>query len=151
MLLKSKMRTRKSVRTIIEENHSDLKKILEHLEIEKKSLGEYVAHNVEKLLLPMLKKLKTHATTIEGKYLDLLEADLKALGGKFGMVLSKWKCLTPKEAQICNMIKNGLSTKEIAQFFKISDLTIGTHRTNIRKKLKISNHKANLAVYLQQD
>jgi DNA-binding CsgD family transcriptional regulator len=79
-----------------------------------------------------------------------LESNLKELGKKFGMALSKFKELTPKEAQICNMIKNGLSTKEIAQFFKISGLTIGTHRTNIRKKLKISNHKANLAAYLQQ-
>ena len=136
---------------LVEESNIDLKKILEHLEIEKKSLGEYVVCNVEKLLLPMLKKLRSNATSIEEKYLDLLESNLKDLGGKFGMTLSKWKRLTPKETQICNMIRNGLATKEIAKLLKISDFTIGTHRTNIRKKFKISNHKANLAAYLQQD
>ncbi len=145
------MPNRKSVRTLVEESHIDLKKILEHLEVEKKYLGEYVVNHVEKILLPMFKKLRSNTTSIEEKHLDLLESNLKELGKKFGMALSKFKDLTPKEEQICNMIKNGLSTKEIAQLFNISDLTIGTHRTNIRKKLKISNHKANLAVYLQRN
>ena len=56
--------------------------------------------------------------------------------------------LTPKEVQICNMIKRGLSSKEIAAFLGISIFTVGRHRHNIRKKIKITNKKDNLNTFL---
>jgi DNA-binding CsgD family transcriptional regulator len=56
--------------------------------------------------------------------------------------------LTPVEVQTCNMIKNGLSTKEIAKLRGISPATVSRHREHIRKKLGITNKKVNLATYL---
>jgi DNA-binding CsgD family transcriptional regulator len=47
------------------------------------------------------------------------------------------------------MIRNGLSTKEIAQLRCISAATVRRHRENIRRKLGLRNRKANLATYLQ--
>ena len=47
------------------------------------------------------------------------------------------------------MIRNGLSTKEIAQLRCISPATVRRHRENIRRKIGLKNRKANLATYLQ--
>jgi DNA-binding CsgD family transcriptional regulator len=57
--------------------------------------------------------------------------------------------LTPMEVNICNMIRNGLRTKEIAQLRGVSAATINRHREHIRRKLKITNQQINLTTYLQ--
>ena len=57
--------------------------------------------------------------------------------------------LTPAEVAITTMIRNGLSTKEIAQLRCISGATVRRHRENIRRKLGLKNRKVNLVTYLQ--
>lgn len=43
--------------------------------------------------------------------------------------------LTPRERQIIQLIAEGRSTKEVAQFLGISVKTAETHRTNLKRKL----------------
>lgn len=50
--------------------------------------------------------------------------------------------LTDRELQIIQQIKEGLSSKEIAQYFSISLKTVEVHRHNILKKLKLKNSAA---------
>jgi DNA-binding CsgD family transcriptional regulator len=52
--------------------------------------------------------------------------------------------LTPTEIQIANMVKQGKTSKEIAEIMHLSPGTINIHRKNIRKKLDISHQKTNL-------
>lgn len=47
------------------------------------------------------------------------------------------------------MIRNGLSTKEIARLRGIATGTVRRHRENIRRKLGLTNRKANLMTFLQ--
>ncbi len=47
--------------------------------------------------------------------------------------------LTEREIQIINLIKEGLSSKEIASQLNISLKTVEVHRHNILKKLKLKN------------
>jgi DNA-binding NarL/FixJ family response regulator len=47
--------------------------------------------------------------------------------------------LTEREIQIINLIKEGQSSKEIAQSLNISLKTVEVHRHNILKKLKLKN------------
>jgi DNA-binding NarL/FixJ family response regulator len=47
--------------------------------------------------------------------------------------------LTEREMQIINLIKEGLSSKEIANNLNISLKTVEVHRHNILKKLKLKN------------
>ncbi|MHC4453627.1 MAG: helix-turn-helix transcriptional regulator [Planctomycetota bacterium] len=56
---------------------------------------------------------------------------------------------TAKEIEVCNMIKNGLTSKEIASLLNISFLTIEKHRVNIRRKLGIINKDINLTSFLK--
>jgi PAS domain S-box-containing protein len=57
--------------------------------------------------------------------------------------------LTPREFELCELIRKGLSTKEIADRLSISSKSVQTHRNHIRKKLGLLNRGINLTAYLQ--
>lgn len=57
--------------------------------------------------------------------------------------------LSPKEYEVSLMIRNGLSSKEIAQSLSLSPETIKWHRNNIREKLSIKDTKTSLTQYLR--
>lgn len=56
--------------------------------------------------------------------------------------------LTETEMKIAAMVKNKMSSKEIASVMYISLETVKAHRKNIRRKLKIHNTKHKLSEYL---
>lgn len=56
--------------------------------------------------------------------------------------------LTTKEIRICDLIRQGKTSKEISKIERVSRKTVETHRQNIRKKLGISNTRTNLHSYL---
>jgi len=57
--------------------------------------------------------------------------------------------LTPREIEICNLVKDGLTCKDIAGVYDISEQTVIKHRKKIRKKLGIGGQKINLISYLK--
>jgi len=56
--------------------------------------------------------------------------------------------LTPTEIQVAVLIKEGKSSKEIAESLRVSAAGIDFHRKNIRKKLGLKNTKTNLRSFL---
>jgi PAS domain S-box-containing protein len=55
---------------------------------------------------------------------------------------------TPKEIQVADLVKQGKTTKEIAEITNSSERAIEFHRNNIRKKLGLANKKTNLRSHL---
>ena len=79
------------------------------------------------------------------KVLDILKQNIKDMASP--LVYSAMTMnlrLTPAEMQISNFIRQGYTSKEIAELLNISPATIDKHRKNIRKKLSITNKKQNL-------
>ncbi len=141
---------RKESEQAIEQKNSALKEIIEQIEIEKKGVKEDVFLNVEEVLLPALKKLRRKGSPLDKKYLDILEKNLKSLTSSFGRNVSQKKFkLSPREIEIANLIKSGVSSKEICALLNISFKTVETHRNKIRNKLDILNKDINLTTYLQ--
>jgi DNA-binding CsgD family transcriptional regulator len=84
------------------------------------------------------------------KYIELLQTNLEEITSPFiNQLALNYHSLSPTEIVICNMIRTGLRTKEIAQTRGISEATINRHRENIRRKLNLTNQNANLATFLQ--
>ncbi len=83
------------------------------------------------------------------KYLSLLKKNFQDIVSPFVEgnhdILTR---LSPVEVVICDMIKHGLSSKEIANLRGITPATVGRHRENIRHKLGLANRKVNLVSYL---
>jgi PAS domain S-box-containing protein len=142
----------------IEERTNELQKknialteILNRFETEKQNVAGMVDINVHKLLLPTLNKLIEKSSSFDRRYLVLIKQNLEELTNSFGSKLTSLKYqLTPKETDLCILIKGGFSIKEISTMQNLSVRTVESHRLNIRRKLGITSKKINLATYLTQ-
>ena len=105
--------------------------------------------NLETVILPLIQLIKSKKNSLREKYFELIESSLTEIAEK---ILPKQKdfvrILTPKEIQICKMIRSGMSVKEIAVMYSLSPRTIDKHRENIRNKLGLKAKKVNLTTYL---
>lgn len=132
----------------LEQKNMALKEILEQIEIEKKQIKDDVVVNIEKIVFPLVEKFKVKG--VSRKYINLLKQNLKSLTSSFGRkLIEKNAVLTPRELEICSMIKNGLTSKEISNLLNVSHRTIERHRLNIRKKVGIVNGGVNLTSFLR--
>ena len=124
--------------------------ILTQLQEEKKKIKGSVIHNVEQIIRPLLANLRRKGTALDKRNIDLLTQSLDEITTEFGrqLVNPKWS-LSRREIEICHMIKNGLSTKDIADLLSVSIRTVDNHRDHIRRKLGVSSRDVNLSSYLQ--
>lgn len=133
-----------------EEANTALKVLVEGKRINRKELDKALLSNVNELILPYVEKLKKSGLNSKQKaYVDVVESHLHNIVRPLALSLSD-KCLrlTPTELQVANLIRQGKTTKEIADFLNVAKSTTDFHRDNIRKKLGIKNTKTNLRTYL---
>lgn len=150
MAIQHDISERKKAELAIEQKNAALKEILAQIEIEKAHIKEGVARNVAEVILPALRRLRRKGTALDKRYLDVVEQNLEDLNSSFGFKVSeKHLKLSAREIEIANLIKSGVSSKEIADLLNISAKTIETHRNRIRKKLGIRNKNVNLTTCLK--
>jgi PAS domain S-box-containing protein len=127
-----------------------LKQVLAHIEKEKAAYKHDVSASVENLLTPVINKLKKRAGHLDNQDIARLERGVYAIVGEdMDPFQSNMTKLTPRETDICEFIKNGLSSKEIADRLGLSPQTVHKHRQLIRRKLQLSNKNVNLSTYLR--
>lgn len=134
----------------LEEANTALKVLLKQREEDKIELEEIMLLNVRELILPYLEKLKMKRLDEKQRtYIDIIESNLNDIVSPLVHDLSsKLITLSPTELQVTNLIKQGKTTKEIADIMNLATSTIDYHRNNIRNKLGIKNIKINLRTYL---
>jgi len=134
----------------LEELNAALRVLLKRREEDKRELEDNVLSNIKQLVIPYVKKLKKNGSN--GKALtdlNIIESNLMGIVSPFAQKLTaRHLSLTPKEIQVANLIREGKTTKEIADYMDISKSAIDTHRYHIRKKMGILNKKMNLQTYL---
>ncbi len=126
-----------------------LQEIIAQIEIEKKRLKEDIRANIERVVFPILEKMKKEKES--KNYVTLLMHHLKDLTSSYGISIENGSTkLTPREIEICNMVKAALTNKEIANLLNISSQTVEWHRKKIRQKLGLVKIGMNLNTYLQE-
>jgi PAS domain S-box-containing protein len=130
----------------LEEANTALRVLLNSREEDKIEVENKVLVNVKRLIEPYLSKLKNSGLDErQATYLEILESNLKDIVSPFATRLSsEYLGLTPKEIQVASLVKEGKTTKEIAELLNSSVSAIRFHRENVRKKIGLTNQKANL-------
>jgi len=141
---------RKSTAQQLLDLDSAVRVILEKSEESKREWQQNVLLRIKTMVLPFLEQLcSSRLNELQKSCLAAIEDNLKEIVAPFnGFASVNFYNFTEKELQIADLIKRGKATKEIAELLQISKRAVEFHRNNLRRKLGISNQKANLKNHL---
>jgi len=121
----------------------------QNIEREKKEIEKRIALRLRNLILPMVVKLRNDQALHKYRaQLDMLTTQIQDLTSGFAVDSRVAMTLSFTELKIASLVKNGITTEEIARQLYIAESTVRTHRKNIRKKLKINNALYSLRNFL---
>jgi len=127
-----------------------LREILEQISVDQEAIKQQIATNIDRAVMPAVARLRETANPAQQKLLDLLQQDLQEIASPFLDTLRhRYAKLTPRETELCRLIRAGMSSKEIAEMLNLSLGTVHKHREMIRRKLGLANEEINLATFLQ--
>jgi DNA-binding CsgD family transcriptional regulator len=134
----------------LEETNTALRVLLRQRDEDRTRLEETVYNNVDRLVLPYIEKLlqgklsdkhRTLAEIADNNLRDIISPFLRTLS-TLGLLL------TPQEIEVANLVRNGRSSKEIADIMSLSVAGVDFHRKRLRQKLGLANTKKNLRSFL---
>jgi DNA-binding CsgD family transcriptional regulator len=135
---------------MLEESNVALKVLLEHREKDRQSLEENVLANVRKLVVPYVEELSYRRMDERDRNLiEIIHQRLEEIVSPFLNRLSSLsRLLTPREIDVAALVREGRTSKEIAEVLNISVSGVDFHRKKIRQKLNLVNKQSNLRSYL---
>lgn len=141
----------KEVESQLKFSRESTREMLTLIEKEKEKISENIKSNLGLVLFPLMDQLRVTATDSQKNVLDVMEDRIEKVTRELG-IASKGAFpganLTKRQTLICEMIRDGMTSKEIALALNCAPSTINNHRNIIRKKLKLSGNSANLQAYL---
>lgn len=129
-----------------------LRNVVQSSEQEKRNVRREIMEEIKEDVLPALARLAQEAspelrhtlkTMIEERIHEMAAGSFK----KLSPLVFK---LTPREIEVCKLIRLGSGTKDIAELLNASFETIQTHRKNIRRKLSLRGRSMSLFSFLHQ-
>ena len=134
----------------LEEANIAMKVLLKQREEDKAELEKKVLNNVKDLVLPYVEKLKnSRLKTKDRTLVEIVDTHLKDIISPLLQRFVNAKILlTPQEMQVASLVKDGKTSKEIADVLNVSETTVNFHRKNLRVKFGLTNQRTNLRSYL---
>ncbi len=129
-----------------------LREVLSQIEQEKIEIKREIRQYISSFILPLVNQLLQSSAleATDRSRLLQLEQLIQQIAGTsptgYGTLSG---ALSPRELEISVLIRNGLSTKEIASLLHISDPTVERHRNTIREKLGLTGKQVNLTTFLR--
>lgn len=137
-------------RAALLQKHAALRETLALLENERDQIKADIKSNVDMVISPLLTGLKGNSDKHRLKQIEILENAIATLTSPFiRKITQQFSQVSPREIEVCQLIKEGLSSKEIADCMGISLFTVHKFRQRIREKLGISNDKSTIVDYLR--
>jgi PAS domain S-box-containing protein len=142
--------TLKGERENLAETNAALRVLLRQRGEDRKELEEALLINVKNSVAPYVDKLmKTRLTPDQLVLLENIESHLTEITSPLLRKLAnQFLVLTPMEIRVAGFIRDGKTTKEIAQILHASEKSVLFHRQNIRGKLGLKRKKVNLRSHL---
>lgn len=134
----------------LEESNIALKALLKHREEDRKELEDSMLANVRELILPYLDRLgEAELDPREQTVVEIIRERLHEIISPFlSRLTSLHALLTPQEIQVATLVREGRTSKEIAEVMMISVSGVDFHRKQIRKKLNLTGSSKNLRSHL---
>ncbi len=134
----------------LEETNIAMKVLLKQREEDKLELEKKVLNNVKDLVLPYVEKLKNSRLRAKDRTLvEIVDTHLQDIISPLLQRFVNAKILlTPQEMQVASLVKDGKTSKEIADVLNVSATTVNFHRKNLRVKFGLRNKRTNLRSYL---
>jgi len=140
----------KASREELLQKNNVLTHIINTVELEKDKARSNIQTNIDRAILPQLRELKNSLIGVNTSRIEVMEEYLANISSSFiNNLEALYRKLTPREIEICNLIRIGASSKKIADTLNISTATVNKHREQIRKKLNIHKKNINLTTYIQ--
>jgi len=136
--------------TELSETHHAMLVLARNAERVRQDTEERIITHLRSLVLPLIEEMRQdeHLAPYESNLTVLVNAIQEAVVG-LATHLAVVPALSTREMRIALMIKNGLTSEEIASDLHISPETVKTHRRNIRKKLGLIGSGDQLQVYFR--
>lgn len=137
----------------LERKNIALKEVLATIEMEKRETRERISAEIGSTILPVLNALSKPGVPSDQRqrYAQIIERALAGIGSSSVRAsLSGRARLSPREAEIADLVRGGATSKEIGRLLHVSETTVERHRHNIRRKVGIRGQKANLVTYLTE-
>jgi len=149
--LKKRERELQEKTKTLEEMNTTLKVLLKSMEKDQEDLKERFLANIREQVMPTLDNLKkTPLNDVQKGFIEITESYLDEIASPFVQSLtSSYLNLTKKEITIASLIKEGKTSKEIAELVNVSKRDIDFHRGKVREKLGLKNQKGNLQILLR--
>lgn len=134
----------------LEESSTALRVFMQHSKEDRRGFEENIVVNIKEVIFPYMEELERNSFDSKQKeFLSIIKTHLEEIISPFYHRLSsRYTDLTPTEIRIAGLVKEGRTTKDIAQLLGLSSGTIEFHRNNLRKKLGLRNTKSNLRSHL---
>lgn len=107
---------------------------------------------IDRVIMPLLDELAECTEAHQAELVARLRISLSDISSPItGRLKFNYAGFSPRELEISNLIKNGLSSKEIAATLHTSEGTVRNQRKSIRRKLGLTKDKTNLQTALKTE
>jgi DNA-binding NarL/FixJ family response regulator len=129
----------------LEESGNAMKILLKQSSEAKQEMESKMLSNIRDLIMPYINDLTERLDDRQDLlYVKVIKANLEQITSSFSNRLAVKLNLTPRELQIAELVRQGRTSKDIANLLGLSRRTVETYRDNLRRKLDVKNKKQNL-------
>ncbi len=127
-----------------------LKVMLDQHTKTRESIEEQISIKLKELVNPYLDLLRQSTVSEErSEIIRIITAHIDSITHPFSPKAREIMLgLSPRETMIGDLVRQGKTSKDIAEILNISLRTVETYRNNLRKKLGINKRKISLRTYL---
>jgi PAS domain S-box-containing protein len=137
----------------VEDANIALKVMLDQHTRTKESIEMQISTKLQELVNPYLDLLRQSGINEkQAETVKIITAHIDSITHQFSPKARKIMLkLSPRETMIADLVRQGKTSKDIAEIFHISLRTVETYRNNLRKKLGINKKKISLRTFLISD